>query len=54
MTYPYPFTYVTQMAYKATPDIHAVRITYTNPDGTVTIQDADGHVWFGVKRTALS
>lgn len=47
------FSFTTQMAYKATPDVHIVRVTHVNPDRTVTIQDAHGHIWFGVARSAL-
>jgi hypothetical protein len=32
---------------------HQVHVTYVNPDNTVTVQDDQGHIWFGVHRKEL-
>jgi hypothetical protein len=32
---------------------HPVRVSYVNPDGTVTVQGEHGRIWFGVARKDL-
>ena len=36
------------------PESVNVRITYVNPGNTFTIEDAIGHVWFGVRNQDLT
>jgi hypothetical protein len=40
-------------SFQSWPHTHVVHVTHVNPDGTVTIQDDHGHVWFGVSHKDL-